>query len=153
MLYLENNGTFTPWSGERIGGISHPSNIENLWSDFDLAVWGLYKPEAADEIPEGKIVSGITVQRVNGVVKYVNTLVDAPLVDRVTARQFKLALLAMGYLDAVEAWIATQSRAVQIAFEYSGTFVKDEPMMLLGFQGLGFTQQQIDIFFENAAQI
>lgn len=73
--------------------------------------------------------------------------------DRVTARQFKLQLLAAGLLDQVEAWIATQPRAVQIAFEYSGTFVRDEPMMQAGFAALGFTEQQVDDFFTAAAAL
>lgn len=73
--------------------------------------------------------------------------------DRVTARQFKLQLLTAGLIDDVEAWIATQDRAVQIAYEYSGTFVRDEPMMQAGFTALGFTSQEVDEFFTAAAAI
>lgn len=73
--------------------------------------------------------------------------------DRVTARQFKLQLLAAGLIGDVEAWIAAQDRAVQIAYEYSGTFVRDEPMMQAGFTALGFTEQQIDVFFAAAAEL
>lgn len=74
-------------------------------------------------------------------------------VEAVSARQFKLQLLAMGLLDQVEAWVAAQSRAVQIAFEYSGTFVRSEPMMAQGFADMGFTDPQIDDFFTAAAQL
>lgn len=70
-----------------------------------------------------------------------------------SARQFKLQLLAAGLLDTVDAWIASQSRAVQIAFEYSGSFVRDEPMMAAGFKAMGFTDPQIDAFFEAAAAL
>jgi hypothetical protein len=73
--------------------------------------------------------------------------------DRVTARQFKLQLLAAGLLDQVEAWIASQSQAVQIAYNNSGTFVRDEPMMQAGFAALGFTPEQIDAFFTAAAAL
>lgn len=73
--------------------------------------------------------------------------------DRVTARQFKLQLLAAGLIDQVEAWIATQPRAVQIAYEYSGTFVRDEPMMQAGFSALGFTEQEVSDFFTAAAAL
>ncbi|TDR36532.1 hypothetical protein [Aquamicrobium defluvii] len=72
---------------------------------------------------------------------------DRMLPDRVTARQFKLQLLADGILDQVEGWIGTQSQAVQIAYANSGTFVRDEPMMQAGFAALGFTEQQIEDFF------
>lgn len=76
-----------------------------------------------------------------------------PVPDRVTARQFKLQLLAAGLLDQVEAWIASQSQAVQIAYANSGTFVRGEPMMQAGFAALGFTSEQIDAFFTAAAAI
>ncbi|EXL09574.1 hypothetical protein [Aquamicrobium defluvii] len=76
-----------------------------------------------------------------------------PAPDRVTARQFKLQLLADGILDQVEGWIATQSQAVQIAYANSGTFVRDEPMMQAGFAALGFTPEQIDAFFTAADRL
>jgi hypothetical protein len=76
-----------------------------------------------------------------------------PLVTSVSARQFKLQLLAAGLLDQVETWIASQSKAVQIAYEYSGTFVRSEPMMASGFAAMGFTDVQIDAFFEGASQL
>ncbi len=50
-------------------------------------------------------------------------------VSSVSARQFKLQLLASGLIDVVDVWVAQQPRDVQIAYEYSGTFVKDSPMM------------------------
>ncbi|MCO5083089.1 MAG: hypothetical protein M9955_15715 [Rhizobiaceae bacterium] len=78
--------------------------------------------------------------------------------DRVTSRQFKLQLLAYPaigegetLLDDVEAWIATQSRAVQVAFANSGTFVRGEPMMQAGFAALGFDEAQVDAFFAAAS--
>lgn len=76
-----------------------------------------------------------------------------PIPDSVSARQFKLQLLAGGLLDSVEAWVAAQDRAVQIAFEYSGSFVRGEPMMQQGFADLGFTAEQIDAFFLDAAKL
>ncbi|MBX5234135.1 hypothetical protein HJC02_17995 [Rhizobium sp. NLR4a] len=71
----------------------------------------------------------------------------------VSARQFKLQLLAAGLLDSVDAWVAQQPRDVQIAYEYSGTFVRNSTMMAAGFAAMGFTQQQIDGFFVAAAQL
>ncbi|KEC75479.1 hypothetical protein RLPCCGM1_c0856 [Rhizobium leguminosarum bv. phaseoli CCGM1] len=49
--------------------------------------------------------------------------------------------------------MAQQDGETQDAFEYSGTFVKDSPMMTAGFQAMGFTTQQIDAFFMAAAQL
>ena len=62
----------------------------------------------------------------------------------VSARQFKLQLLASGLLDAVETFVSAQSRAVQIAYENSGSFVRREPMTLAA---LGFDDGQTDAFF------
>jgi hypothetical protein len=78
---------------------------------------------------------------------------DPDEVKSVSARQFKLQLLSAGLLDQVEAWVASQSREVQIAFEYSGTFVKDSPMMKVGFQAMGFNDQQITEFFTAASSL
>jgi len=69
---------------------------------------------------------------------------------RVTRRQFRMQLEDDGLLDGVEAWVGQQSRRVQIAYESSGTFVRDEPMMQAGFAALGFQTAQIDAFFKAA---
>lgn len=72
--------------------------------------------------------------------------------DRVTARQFKLQLLADNLLDHVEGWVAAQGRAIQLAYDNSGTFARDEPMMQAGFRALGFPPEQIDAFFSAASK-
>lgn len=78
----------------------------------------------------------------------------APIIpDRVSSRQFKLQLLASGLLDQVEAWVASQSQAVQIAYANSGTFLRTEPMMQQGFTDLGYTTDQIDAFYTAAAEL
>lgn len=81
-----------------------------------------------------------------------NTVPLLPI-ESVSARQFKLQLLAAGFLDQVDAWVKTQGRAVQIAYEYSGSFVRTEPMMSAGFTALGFTVTEIDAFFKAAAKL
>ncbi|MBB3355298.1 hypothetical protein FHT70_005259 [Rhizobium sp. BK049] len=75
------------------------------------------------------------------------------VITSVSSRQFKLQLLSAGLLDAVDDWVAQQSREVRIAYEFSGTFVKDSPMMTAGFVAMGFTAPQIDEFFAAAAQL
>lgn len=77
MLYLETPEGFAPWAGEPIGGVVHPRNIEQLWSGAELAAVGLYTP-VQPAVPEGKRVASRTVQRIGGVVKFVNTLEDIP---------------------------------------------------------------------------
>lgn len=104
-----------------------------------------------------KIVNGIeyemTAEEIAAFEASVSGLNEPQPVTSVSARQFKLQLLAAGLLDTVDAWIATQSRAVQIAYEYSGTFVRTEPMMAAGFAAMGFTEEQIDGFFTAASNL
>ncbi|MCX5581498.1 hypothetical protein [Kaistia terrae] len=82
---------------------------------------------------------------------YVEPLALIPA--RVTSRQFFLQLDADGLLNAVEGWIDQQPLPIQIAFERSSTFVRDDVMLQQGFVGLGFTPQQIDAFFTAAAAL
>ena len=56
-------------------------------------------------------------------------------------------------LEEVDAWSASQSKAVQIAYAYSGSFVGTEPMMAAGLATMGFTEEQIDAFFTAAAAL
>jgi hypothetical protein len=84
MLYLENpKSTFTYWSGQPIGGVTHPSSIETLWSSQELAAVGLYVP-ASPDIPDGKNVASFTVARVNGVVTKVYVLEDVPPLENIS---------------------------------------------------------------------
>lgn len=78
-LYLEAPaGIFTAWFGQPINGIRYPRSIESLWLADELAAIGLYDPAPADPVPDGKISTAVTVDRVEGVVRFVHTLVDRP---------------------------------------------------------------------------
>lgn len=107
------------------GVVSVPDNMDNR-----------HRQEIAEWEAEGKSIP-----------PYVAVVV---VPDSVSARQFKLQLLAVGLLDNVDSWVKTQSRAVQIAYEYSGSFVRTEPMMATGFKAMGFADKQIDDFFTAA---
>ncbi|PWE57669.1 hypothetical protein DEM27_00195 [Metarhizobium album] len=77
-LYLETPDGFVPWAGEAINDVQHPLTIERVWSGDELAAIGLYLPAPADPIPPGKMATATTVERVDGVVKFVDMLADAP---------------------------------------------------------------------------
>jgi hypothetical protein len=77
MLYRETENGFEEWYGRSIDGLKYPMNIEALWTAQDLAAIGLYIP-VVPTIPGGKVVTGASVARVNGIVTYVYTLEDAP---------------------------------------------------------------------------
>lgn len=87
MLYRETPpGTFTAWRGEPIDGVRHPPVIEQVWSDQELAAIGLYRPAPAEPVPAGKVSTGLTVQRIAGVIRYVHGLADMALEDLRAAR-------------------------------------------------------------------
>ena len=80
-LYREAPGPFPVWAGEPIDGVRNQREIEQLWSAADLEAVGLWRDDmiaAAVPVPDGKQVTSTNVQRVEGVVRYVNTLVDVP---------------------------------------------------------------------------
>lgn len=72
---------------------------------------------------------------------------------RVSSRQFKMQLHYAGLLNAVDTWIAAQSKPIQLAYENSGTFVRDDALMEQGFAALGYTTKQIDDFFLAASKL
>lgn len=71
----------------------------------------------------------------------------------VSARQFKLQLEIQGLTPTVEGWVATQSKLIQIAYDNSGAFERDEPMLQAGFKALGFTGAALDAFYVEAAKL
>lgn len=123
--------------------INHP---QFGWIDFTAAV--------DDPEPSTAGIYAAIMESEEPIAPYEPPEPEPPTIpDRVTARQFKLQLLADGLLASVEGWIATQDQAVQIAYGSSGTFLRTEPMMQAGFAALGFTDQQIDDFFVAAAAL
>jgi len=103
MLYRQTSpDEFAPWAGEEIDGARHPLSIEQQWSASELAAIDLYLPADADPVPEGKVAVATDVRRVDGVVKFVHTLEDAPFealraakIEAVNARRD--AVLTGGY--------------------------------------------------------
>lgn len=90
------------------------------------------KREEADQSPPPSIVPGV-----------------------VSARQVRLLLLNQGLLDDVEAVIAQQERATQIAWEYAVEFRRDDPLLKkLALQPpLSLNEAQLDQFFVAAAAL
>lgn len=86
-----------------------------------------------------------------GVVPFEPPVPEPVIPDRVTRRQFRLQLIDAGLLEQVEAWVATQDIRTQAAYADSGTFLRTDEMLQQGFAGLGFTDEQVDAFFTDAA--
>ena len=64
--------------------------------------------------------------------------------------QGQLALLQAGVLDALEAWVATQSRETQIEYAARGEWRRDWPLVATGAAALGLTDAQMDDLFRLA---
>lgn len=73
--------------------------------------------------------------------------------SRVSSRQFKMQLAISGLKAQVDGWVAAQDELTRIAYEFSGEFVRDEPMLQAGFAALEFTAEQGDAFFTAAAKL
>lgn len=121
----------------------------------ETRAWSSAAAAYVETLPEGVGVTHINSENelsdVLAVYGLLGPIERIPL--SVSARQFKLQLLAAGLLDQVEAFVASQGAAVQIAYDNSGSFVRTEPMMAAGFAALGYTAEQIDAFFVAAAGI
>lgn len=71
----------------------------------------------------------------------------------ITSRQCRLELLTRDMLDDVDAMIAQQDRATQIAWEYATVFERQNPLLLALAANLGLTDAEIDEFFITANKL
>lgn len=74
-------------------------------------------------------------------------------VTRLTMRQARLQMLAMGVLSQVEAAVAQAGDAAQIEWEYAMTVERDYPLFLSIKALLGFTDEQEETFFSEGAKL
>lgn len=72
---------------------------------------------------------------------------------RVSARQFKMQLAILGHLAKVEKWVREQPELVQIAYDNSATFDRDDPALQTGFKALGFSEADLTAFYAAAAKL
>lgn len=161
-LYLETLDGFVVWTGQPIGdgddAVCHPLHIEQLWSAGQLADRGLYIPAEADPVPEGKVVTATTVERVGEVVQFVHTLEDAPppaVPQSISMRQARLALLGAGLLATVETSIDNLEEpdrsAARIEWEYATEMRRDHHLIAALAAEMQLSESQIDDLFIAAA--
>lgn len=159
------SNTFRPWTGHQIAGVSHPRNIEQLWTADELSAVGLWRDDmiaAADAVPSGKYVVSTSVQRVSGVVKFVNELEDIPPPPEPKPTDFPLrpdqfyAMLDIANLtDTVSAVIAAipneiERKIAKAKFERTPVFYRDHPLFAALKAGVGLTDAQIDAMWMQA---
>jgi hypothetical protein len=80
-----------------------------------------------------------------------DTTPPAVVPNVVSRRQFKMQLAIAGLSTQVSAWVSAQPELVQIAFDESGSFNRNDEMLALGFDAFGFTMEQVDAFFMDAS--
>lgn len=80
-----------------------------------------------------------------------------PVIQSITMRQARLQLLAMGQLDAVTNAIAAMTgadgQAAQIAWQYSSTVERSNALFLSIKTTLGFTDAQVETFFNDGSKL
>lgn len=79
--------------------------------------------------------------------------VPAPVPPVISARQIKLALLASGQFDQIEAFVAQQGREVQIGWEYAVEYLRNDPTLLAMADAFGMKDDQIDDLFRLAVTL
>jgi len=168
-LYLETNGNFIQWTGQAINDVLHPLDIEQRWPPEDLADIGLYIPADADAVPDGKVVASTSVELVEGVVKFINVLEDAPprpVPPIISDRQFFQGLAINGTITQQEALDAVMTGTIPAALEgfigqlpvedqfaarmlLSGAveFQRNHPMVPAVGAAFSWTEAQIDDFW------
>lgn len=115
---------------------------------------------AIDQHPDAVryMVAGYTVDAIGGEPTEAEVLaLLAPLPKLVTMRQARLALLAAGLLDDVNAALAaapgTEGAAARIEWEYSNIIDRDSPLVAAFAAALALTEAQLDALFAQAATL
>lgn len=154
-LYYEvEANVFTQWRGKPIDDIQHPRIIEQVWPDDELEAIGLFKPASSDPVPDGKIAVATNVERVDGVVKYVNTLEEAPApstdpVDYpLLPWQFKAMVDYLGKDQAIREVIALIEEPLQRAASLSrylnaSSYEFNDPLMQSAREAVGMSNEDL----------
>lgn len=151
MIYRETSqGTFVPWNGEPINNVSYPLNIGVLWTDSQLAPLKLFKVLDPESLPEGKVEIGRTVQRVDGVVRWVRELADAELpLTPLKPVSFKLGMLTLNVTpdqvdEAIDRMSEPDRMIAKIYWASAREFRRDDPLIEQLAATFGKTNADID---------
>lgn len=152
-LYLEDGKTFREWDcKEKIDGISYQPNIGDLWSSDELAKLGLYAP-VEPSVPDGKIVVGKRVERIDGVVTYVYTVESVPLKD-LNRIQFEFIIEKLGLDTGIKAAIEAMPEKTEaelnakimarVLYRSGQQFARSHPLFTELAPSVGMTSDEID---------
>ena len=172
MLYLKTIDGYIPWRGEPIKRLEgdkevpykHPLNIEEVWTDEELAAWKLYREPAWPTIPEGKQLKSITgpVETKDGIGWEVE-LMDIPPPDPkdfpLTARQLRQGMriggIAMSTVQAAIDAIPNPSikEQVQIDWEYAAIINWEDTTTQMLMEAVGVSQEQARVLWLQAKDL
>ncbi|MDP1642714.1 MAG: hypothetical protein Q8L59_11065 [Phenylobacterium sp.] len=140
--------------------LTHLAGSLAAYTEQDLILFGIHRL-ALPAAPEGEVETARNVTVQDGVPVLDVTFgpaPPAPIPLAVDMRQARLKLLSEPHgegtrLDAVEAYVATQGRSVQIEWLHARELRRDHP--LVGIMGVFFEQTSADLdqWFREAAAI
>lgn len=73
--------------------------------------------------------------------------------DIISSRQFMIGCYQEGILTMVQNYVSQQAMPVQLAFNFSATFVREDPFLQAGFAALGKKPAEVDAFFLKYSKI
>lgn len=172
MLAYQSGGVYRPWTGEALAGVRHPLNIEQLWTDAQLAAVGLYRviPFVA---PDGYSRTGQPSYALSGsaVAETFSVLLDPPT-QIISDRQFFQALALQGAISQAEALDAVKTGTIPAAMQaYVNTlsgndrfnaqmllsgaveFRRDHPLVAAYAAAMGWTGTATDDLWRFAATL
>ena len=133
--------------------VAFPKDLANAdLSDYDVAVVATdvmpkYNPATESlELSEPTLIDGQWRRT------WTRQLLPKPEIATITMRQCRLELNARDLLDDVESAIAQQPKPVQIEWEYATQVDRGSDLVAQLAALLGFDNQDVDQFFEEASQ-
>lgn len=79
--------------------------------------------------------------------------IPPPVPDRVSPRKARLALLAIGKLDAANAVVSQAGSETQIAWEFSTYVLRNDPSVIALASAIGIDSEGLDLLFIEAAKL
>lgn len=172
MLY-NSHTDYAPYSGELVNGVRLPGNVEKVWNADELIAAGLWPSSRitpADPVPDGKIVTGTSIEEVGGVPTFVHTLADAPepgetpLVN-LKPYQFWAVMRSTGHEAQLRDWVASFNDAespnydpvswayASSVIDYSLEYRREHPLVEAAREVMGITVGELDDLWRYAASL
>ena len=161
-MYYHISPTLEILSGPHAADSAYVRNLTRCGTPevLNLADYGLV-PEVREPLGEGQkhgapIVSAeaVTLPAVARTAEELAAELNARrAVMSCSPAQGQLALLQAGILDALEAWVATQSREVQIEYAARTVWYRTWPLVASAGAAMGLSDAQMDDLFALAATL